>query len=239
MNARKISTLLSILAVTISSTFTTSCKKTLEDPTDAVTLNMLDESNGKTLLGVSKVYINKSNNFYSSSSMIADAGTSSGVGASVAPKLSNLVSEAAVIPGHLYQIFDYPAVRDFPSGTRAAQVGAGYYQTFVVSPITTNNGTTGAVVKYILMYPDKQDLPEWDYQLGTMTYSGDQLDIAVPRDAECYFTGDDEYFNVTVVGGRLVVRLLAYPSKIHGPYGDYRIYIRQGSVFSSVKIQVG
>ena len=36
---------------------------TPDDPADTITLNMLNEHNGKTYLGESKTYINEANNF--------------------------------------------------------------------------------------------------------------------------------------------------------------------------------
>ena len=45
---------------------------TPDDPADTITLNMLNEHNGKTYLGESKTYINEANNFVTSSNFISD-----------------------------------------------------------------------------------------------------------------------------------------------------------------------
>lgn len=45
-----------------------------KDPEGSVTLNMMNEGNGKTLLGQSDVYINNSNNFKTSTCYIAGRG---------------------------------------------------------------------------------------------------------------------------------------------------------------------
>lgn len=79
---------------------------TPDDPADTITLNMLNEHNGKTYLGESKTYINEANNFVTSSNFISDVGNGAGVGADILPSLTNLTHEVAVTPGHIYQIFD-------------------------------------------------------------------------------------------------------------------------------------
>lgn len=233
-----------ILLMSLTFAFiTTSCNNDNDipkDPEDAVTLNMMDELNGKTPLGGSNVYINKANNFYSSSSFIADAGSSKGIGENIPPKLNNLVNEAAVIPGHLYQVFDKRTMRDFPSGTRAVEIEANYYHVYVVSPIiNTDNVSTGAMVKYISVYPDPNGLPEIDRDLGILYYEGDIIEMDLLKDAEYAL---DEYganaLRLSTSDGKLVITLDKTPSNISGPYGTYRIYIRQGNVFSTVKVNV-
>lgn len=78
---------------------------TPDDPADTITLNMLNEHNGKTYLGESNVYINEANNFITSKNFISDVGNGAGVGANILPSLTNLTHEVAVTPGHIYQIF--------------------------------------------------------------------------------------------------------------------------------------
>ena len=52
---------------------------TPDDPADTITLNMLNEHNGKTYLGESNVYINEANNFITSKNFISDVGNGAGV----------------------------------------------------------------------------------------------------------------------------------------------------------------
>ena len=219
----------------VSLAFTTSCDKSddVQDPTDTVTLNMLDEDNGKTYLGASSVYINKANNFFSSSSLIADCGSSFGIGANVEPKLDNLVYEAAVVPGHLYQIFDKDAMVEFPSGVRAIQVGAAYYKVYTVSRIKTDDKYTGAMIKYVSEYPEAKELPEVGLDLGNQ-YGAIEIDL--PKGAEYYVDdkGYDGAFDVSVVDGKLVV---CTTGNSHG-YGTHYIYLRLGSFYSFVTFEV-
>lgn len=219
----------------------TSCSKDdiPNDPADTVTLNMLDEQNGKTLLGGSDVYINKANNFRSASCFISDAGNTEGVGTQIAPLLNNLVRELAVVPGRLYQVFDGEAVRTFPSGTEAVLVGAGYYHAYVVSPITIDNKSAGAVVKYIPIYPDTRGLPEFESLLGEINYSGESVSMKLPKDAEYFwYDGVPEVFDISINDGTLQMTLRRTPTEFNGVTGDYEIYIRLGDIYTSVIVRV-
>lgn len=219
----------------------TSCSKDdiPDDPTETVSLNMHDEQNGKTLLGGSDVYINKANNFRSASCFISDAGNAGGVGAIKAPLLTNLVREAAVVPGRLYQIFDGEAVQTFPSGTEAVLVGAGYYQVYVLSAITIDNKSVGAVVKYIPVHPDTRGLPEFESLLGQINYSGEFVSMKLPKDAECFwYDGVPEVFDISINDGTLQMTLRKTPTEFNGVAGDYEVYIRLGDVYTSVIVRV-
>ncbi|MEG1934635.1 MAG: DUF5036 family protein, partial [Rikenellaceae bacterium] len=87
MKLKRKSNIAGILLIILTSVFATSCNKddNYSEPSDAITLNMLNEQNGKTMLGKSDVFINKSINFCTNSCLIADAGSASGVGANIAP----------------------------------------------------------------------------------------------------------------------------------------------------------
>lgn len=240
MRVKRISNVLGILLMSLSLIFITSCDKDddgSKDPSDAVTLNMLNEQNGKTQLGVSGVYINKSNNFYTSSNLISEVGRANGVGVAVDPKLTNLVREVAVTPGHVYQIFEYETVREFPSGTPAVPVDAFYYQVYVVSPIKTDEVITGAVVKYVSILPDRKDLPEFEYKLGDIAFDGDNVEMRLPKGAEWYMNSySSELFNLVNENGKLQISLKEWPD--NEQLGNHSIYIRLGSVFTVVTVNV-
>lgn len=245
MKPKSILNVANVWLLSLSFLFFIGCSKddVPTDPSDTVTLNMLNEQNGKTLLGMSEVYINASDNFYTSRNFISDAGSASGVGVRIEPKLGNLVREAAVLPGHIYHIFDKRTVYDFPSGTRALQVGAGYYQVYVVSPIVDNEVTSGAVVKYVLAYPDLKGLPEFEHDLGRFSNVGESIEMVLPKNAECFFeehygSGEDDAFEISTANGKLSITLKKSANSVSGPYGLYRTYIRSGNVFSTVIVHV-
>ena len=242
MNTKKMLQTACVFAILISFSILTSCSKDDDipnDPTGTVTLNMLDERNGKTFLGVSDVYINKANNFHSSSSLLTDIGSAAGLGSQKAPVLNNLVREAAVQPGHIYQVFDYEAVREFPSGIRAVAVGAAYYQAYAVSPIQSETDRIGTVVKYVSVYPDSQGLPEYGYKFGEVNYAGDYVFFTLPKDSECFwYSGIPEVFDIQVRDGELVMQLNRTPTGYNGVSGNYSIYIRKGNVYTAIVVRV-
>lgn len=215
-----------------------------DDPSGTATINMLNELNGETYLGTTDVYINKSNNFSTKGCVIVDMGQTGGLGAEVDFHTDNLVREAAVLPEHLFHIMDFNALYRFPSGAMAAEVGAGYYKAYVVSPIMDNNVATGALLKFVLAYPDKQDLPEHGQVAGYLDYYNEHITIDIPEGAEYDFlthggSGESDAFSVFTERGKLVVRLEKNPDRTYGPYGDYQIRVRQGAVYSTVWIKVG
>lgn len=235
--------ILGIILMSVSLTFMTSCNdknNTPDDPADVVTLNMLDELNGKTLLGESGVYINKANNFQAQSSvLIADVGSVKGVGAEVAPKLSNLTKQAAVTLGHMYQIFVSEAVFDFPSGVRALQIGAGYYKVYAVSSIMVDTKTTGATVKYVLITPESTDLPKAGHSIGSVSNQWQWTSMKLPKGAECFWeSGVSEAFDIRIEDGELRMALRQTPTEYNGLYGSYRIFIRLGDVYTIVLANV-
>lgn len=235
-----------ILLISLLITTLAGCSKSdriPDDPADTITLNMLNEQHGKTFLGKTDVYINKSDNFVMSFNYMADAGDVSGLGVEIAPLLSNLSQEAAVIPGHAYQIFSRTVLFDFPSGKRALQQGAPYLQSYVVSPIITENVITGAMVKFFQTSSYEEALPEFNHKLGIFYNQGEQLEMPLPSGCECVL-GDKPYENVNdlftlkLANGKLSLTLNQSPSEIHGPYGTYLILIRLGSIYTAVKVGV-
>lgn len=222
-----------------------SCSSDEEDePSNTVTLNMMNEDNGKTRLGASDVFINKSFNFKTTSCYVLDAGNASGLGVKTEPNLDNLAQEVAVSVGHLYHIYDEATLLTFPSGKLAVQIEAAYYKTYVASTIIDESNTTGAVIKYVLDYPNPRGLPELGELIGTLNQIGESIEYDIPKDAECYFVehnGSGEYdsFDVQVESKKLKITLLKAVDDYYGPYGTYNIYIRSGEVFTVVDLHVG
>lgn len=232
-----------LLFLSIISFVSCSSDDELGDPEGSVTLNMMNEGNGKTLLGASDVYINKSNNFKTSSCFIANMGESYGLGAPTNTILNNLVQETAVVPKYTYHIYDKNFIRNFPSGNKAIMIGSGYYKAYVMTPIQKENTTTGAILKYVLTYPETNNLPEYDKIIGNVDNIGDRIEYTLPEDAELLFSDylDDEKnaFDIQITSEKLEITLLESINQISGPYGDYGIYVRSGSTFSYIEFQAG
>lgn len=216
----------------------------IKDPNGTNTLNMVREKDGKTLLGNSDVYINNSNNFETHFSYIVDLGKVSGLGADVEPQFENLSREVAVLPNHLYHIYLRKTIYEFPSGNIAALLGSGYYKLYVDAPIVSDNTVTGATVKFVLAQQKEKDLPSSGTLIGNVFYIGDHIEYQLPKGAEVFFDyhltdGMDRTFDVQFDKGKLTITLLKSVDKVYGPYGEYEMYIRLGSVFTVVTFKVG
>ena len=107
------------------------------DPAGSTSLNMMNESNGRTLLGSSDVYVDDAGNFVCSSSV----------------RFDNLVRSTAVDVGGGYLVYDGESLHEFPSGHIALAAGTTYYRMRVQSIITGENAAgkqemTGVKVVY-------------------------------------------------------------------------------------------
>lgn len=122
------------------------------DPAGSASLNMMNESNGRTLLGSSDVYVDDAGNFVCSSSVIAYAGRVGGLNG-VSVRFDNLVRSTAVDVGGGYLVYDGESLHEFPSGHIALAAGATFYRMRVQSIITGENAAgkqemTGVKVVY-------------------------------------------------------------------------------------------
>ena len=136
------------------------------DPAGTVMLNMLDEHNGRTLLDDSDIYINDAGNFVSGGDYsLFMLGEASGLGAVRIASLRNPVPEAAVSPGQGYAAVCSAAAMQFPSQCVALPLdgsGANLLKFYVVSSLPDGeNGSKGAVVKFVTAQPQRHGLPEW------------------------------------------------------------------------------
>ena len=112
------------------------------DPAGSALLNMMNESNGRTLLGSSDVYVDDAGNFVCSSAVIAYVGRVNGLNG-VSPRFDNLVRKAAVDVGGGYLVYDGDSLHEFPSGRVALAAGTTFYRMRVESEIMGENASTG------------------------------------------------------------------------------------------------
>ena len=207
---------------------------------DAVTLNVMNEVNGKTIIGNSDVYLNKNNNFQSESWYIAPAGT---LDKETQPDLVSLIREAAAEPNHLYCLYNPGSFIAFPSGEKAIYLGSEYYKLIVESNILSNDIIQGVKVKYKRMIVSDNKLPAKNTMIGSMLNVGDEISYNVGNATE-YALGEAlsynrDCFDIKFNNGVLAIIQKKPVDKTHGPYGDYKIFIRSGNVFTSLVFQVG
>lgn len=231
-------TLLRVILFGALAVCTASCSRDdgSEDPAGTITINMLDEGNGKTLLGNSDVYIDKAGNFNSRYCLIAPLGKKKGLGSLPVPALDGLNSKVAVEPGNAYQVFKDAAVMKFPSGALALSIGADYYNVYVASQIKQSDEVTGAVVKFKLEDVPGYGLPEYDSYLGELSYPGDELAIDLPGPDFEYYP-DDSCTNVIEYrkqGSKLIIRL-----DYCDHYDNFGVYVRYRGSYTYVYGRAG
>ena len=108
------------------------------------------------------------------------------------------------------------------------RVGDGLVRKAAVLPAVN----VGAVVKYAPVYPDPQGLPEYGSVIGEVSNSGDVVEMDFPKDVEFLYSTSNG-FEITTDGGKLTVTYYYWTDS-----KEYSIYVRRGSIFTEVIIQV-
>ena len=167
-------TLLRALLLCLCTAFlTTGCgddEETNLFPEGTAALRMMNESNGKTILGNSDLYITDSGNFYSEQFPLFDMGEKRGLSDIGMPDFINMSHEVAVNPKHGYLLCDSRDITTFSgSQTYAIARNSRVYRFYVDSWIQENGKNIGANVFFLLGNPDKDCvLPEWDSTIAVL-----------------------------------------------------------------------
>lgn len=206
------------------------------DPAGSALLNMMNESNGRTLLGSSDVYVDDAGNFVCSSAVIAYVGRVNGLNG-VPIRFDNLVRKTAVDVGGGYLVYDGESLHEFPSGHIALAAGTTYYRMRVQSIITGENAAgkqemTGVkVVYYADRAGDAGILPEpfeRVYNLG-----GSYGTVFEKQDAELLNRADE----IVTTSGLVVERDAngEWIVSMENRYDSY-IYVRIGDLWSAITV---
>lgn len=212
------------------------------DPEGTVSLNMMDEGNGKTLLDDSGIYIDKAQNFATGGNCVLFAlGKVGGLGA-VAPKsLETGTSVAAVEAGHGYVAVRPRALMSFPSGKQAMPIGdmdVNYLKIYVVSPLTAENKTVGAAVRYVAARPESYKLPEYGSTVLRIDRSNydhleQEVSLSLPAgDVEYKFLDDGYAIGCEQRGGKLYFRLEDWFAH------EFSLYLRIRESYTKVYVEV-
>ena len=211
------------------------------DPAGTVMLNMLDEHNGRTLLDDSDIYINDAGNFVSGGDCsLFMLGEASGLGAVRIASLRKPVPEAAVSPGQGYAAVCSAAAMQFPSQCVALPLdgsGANLLKFYVVSSLPDGeNGSKGAVVKFVTAQPQRHGLPEWgDTVLTIENYDhlGQEVVYTLPtEDFEFVLDGKGQ-IGCEKRGRKLVFALTDWPY----PGQRFGLTLRIGESYTNVFVE--
>ncbi|MCI8997380.1 MAG: DUF5036 family protein [Muribaculaceae bacterium] len=161
----------------------------VEPPTDAMKLNMMNESHGKSLLGNTDVYLSDGKNFVSEGDYL--------IGVPENPRndfhpytldLSQLFSEVSVTTKTVYRLFPKDNIHRFPSGYKALEHGTVYVNAYVASWIKKSKKIVGANVffkEYVFndlvpytakIYLNSSTRPHEKVE-NILRYGGDEIEI--------------------------------------------------------------
>lgn len=215
---------------------------TPSDPEGTVALNMLDEQNGKTLLGDSGIYIDKAQNFVAGGNCLIFAlGKSGGLGAVKVNSFENPVQQAAVQAGYGYAAVRPSALMEFSSGKLALPIGnngVNYLKFYVVSSLSAENKTVGAAVKYAAVMPEAYGLPEYGSTVlridgANYNHLGQEVSFSLPsKDVEYYLRNEGYDIYCEQRGSKLVFRLEDWFAH------EFELYLRIRGSYTKVYVDV-
>lgn len=201
---------------------------------------MMNESNGKTYLDQSDVYIDNANNFVTAKCQISSSGTSTGITGNEVINVASLSQNMPVVAGRKYQIFTNDILHKFSNGKIALRIKTGYYDVYVKSVVTKGNAVVGANVDYALSMVPQGQLPAFDNPMGTLKKVGDTVEMKFPLgfEYELDLGNNKDAFAVTTEKEKLTVKLLKPYDENNGPKGDYYIYVYNYDKWTRTKFSV-
>lgn len=246
----KTKTIFKTLALLFLTFCLSNCNKEDFDPFPEGTsaLRMMNEDNGKTLLGNSDVYITTGGNFKSGQFPILDMGERKGISDIDMPDFINMAPEVAVIPNHGYVVLEnIYDIHTFKSQTKAIAEKSQVYRVFVDSWIQDKDGNNvGANVYFLLGKPCENGvIPVWGTNIGTLEWNyveDKSTDFRISLksyrkgEIEIEFISNelDEFLCYSINDGSIDFSL----KNNNFNDGDYKLCIRCGNVYSEVVVTV-
>ena len=213
-------------------------------PEGTASLRMMNEDNGRTLLGNSDVYITKDGNFSSDQYPLFDMGERKGISDINMPDFTNMAPSVAVEPGHGYVVCNANDVLFFSdSRTYAIAENANVYRIYVDTWIRDQeDNITGANVRFLLGKPT-DGMPAWDSTAGTiyMVRPTDRIEpvrIDLPEgDIEVKYLGDDTQTLTHSISGRTLT-ITKQDFYIPGSdHAEYSLLVRSGHVYTRLTVR--
>ena len=215
-------------------------------PSNAISLNMPNDDTAQTHIGFSDVTINSSNNFVGHQWSITDLGKKSGFLKN--PEPAQVAKEAAVVPGHFYQMMP-DANLEVIAGERAFAINSGFYNVYVDSWLIDSSGDiTGAKVSFAEYRPKDSGLVDWDSTIGVQLVNGfDNIERAefsfrkgyvFDNSWSIYNMGNSDlrsHLNVSVNDNTISFSNAAW---IPGGAAEVIVKVRSGNMFTRVRFIV-
>lgn len=245
------------LAIIGMGLFFTSCDKgneddRMEEPEGVITLNMMNEKNGKTLLDNTALYIDSTGNFNGDRTfVIADLGELGSIGQIKDLKDIAFAKQVAVTPGHGYWVIAKATAWERPNGGKAFRVGDSYYKVYVDSLL---QGNRGAKVKYLPVEIPNPGFSKPGTDLGHLHYNnswvGDPVKADIPQTGDVQFhlyPGTESAFRPVIEADRESPETgkrylyIDMPYELSSDYNTYPInmdlYIWQDIYFTQVSFK--
>lgn len=215
-------------------------------PEGTSSLRMMNEDNGKVLLGNSDVYITNEGNFNSDNFPIFDRGKKQGISDIDLPDFVNMAPTVAVNPGHGYVICSPRDVWTFDSRKEAIRENADIYRVFVDSWIEDKEGNNiGANVHFLLGKPiqdEKEQIPAWGSSIGTLEWNykenkSEELSLSFPSDdieVSFHNSAAADLISYSIKNNTLTFYRTGVPYDTE----EYEMYIRHQHVYTEVRITV-
>ena len=205
--------------------------------TTATTLDMYNESNGKTLLG-NAVYIDASGKFIGNNRFsFVDAGQLADLNALGDLKLEKVSGSVDVQPKHGYFLCKDISLMEFPSGKWGLSIASEYSEVYVNDWIKRDGKVVGASVQYRVRQPEEHGLPGWEMVYNVKLAEGGSVTISLPaqvNDSEC--VPHDKSLVSPSFGADNVKIQVTDPNAKVGK--QYRVYIRSGAYYTEIKLQI-
>jgi len=207
-----------------------------KNPDDMVTLNLMDEDHGATRIGLTDIYMTRSQNICSPELYyICEAGEVMDLGHFQEQDidLTTLTNQASLklYVGYLAMMRD--ATMRFPSGNLAMAASTVYYRIWVDEWIKENKQVVGAKINFAQYLPQTADLPEWgkSYLVTTTTTT-----IEVPQsDIEAMALEQD---GVAVTNTEHGKKSTTISVKLPATAGVYPLYLRYKNTFTKVYLSM-
>ncbi len=203
-------------------------------PANAIRLNMMNESHGKSLLGNTDVYLSDNRNFISPADAFIGVVNELPSDLNCPPSLSQLFTQMAVTPGKIYQIFPRENIHRFPSGNNAIKNGSPYLNVCIESWIKN-----GAKVAFL------ENIAHYDMEIGADTYRNSAVKSDEVRENSVSYPAwpqEVEIISITSDNKNIIVTPIQ-PSRIEitttGPVtADILVYIYNNGYYTAQTIHI-
>ena len=216
-------------------------------PDDMVTIKMMDEDNGKTVIGLTDIYMTRAHNLVTNDYYLVDMGQVLDLGhvEENEPDFVTLTDKAAVGEYEGYLAFLRTDLKRFPSGISGIALNAQYYRIWVDEFIEDGDKKVGATVCFAQFRPKQNNLPNWQAVAGVIDQTGGQTTVSFSvenKNVEPMLDETTEKMltcTITNAGKKQTdFQVSINPYITSSIAGTYPIYLRCGNSYTMAQIHI-